>query len=391
MPSAKQLLFISAHYLDAVALQAGHKIAWRDLLLLKENYDVHFLGLRNPLEKQANTESLPAVCKTVTFVETCLPKMLWKMLRFFYLPVLVAARFDREFLRQLKLLLQTHNFDAIVVEWAEMAVYAKFLPAKVQAKLIVHDVLSDVIKSRMQQAFFLKPLWWLEYLRCRKFEQNSYKLFEKVYALCDKDVATLKAIIPTRDVLLLPPYFTIYAESQSKTYQLNEELRLLFWGSFVRHENVTGALWLISKVMPLLWQVNPGIKLILLGANPPPALKKLASDKIIVTGFVAKPEEYFQQAHIAVLPLIYGAGIKIKVLECLAAGLPVITNNIGAAGIPATKADGLLVCEQPREFQNTIQYLMNTSNEIRRLSLAAAKWGRDFTQNNVEILQQELV
>ena len=72
-------------------------------------------------------------------------------------------------------------------------------------------------------------------------------------------------------------------------------------------------------------------------------------DVITVTGFVKEISKYFEQSLCLVAPLVLGAGIKIKVLEAMSAGLPVLTNQIGIEGIPAQNGIHYYYCERPQE------------------------------------------
>ena len=118
-----------------------------------------------------------------------------------------------------------------------------------------------------------------------------------------------------------------------------------------RHENVDAAEWLIQKIFPLVKKNVPGLKLLIVGANPPYGLLKWQCKDITVTGYVEDPAEYFEKATLAVLPLRLGAGIKYKVLECLEAGLSIITTDVGAEGI---SHDSIMIANNTDEFVKLI-------------------------------------
>ena len=94
-----------------------------------------------------------------------------------------------------------------------------------------------------------------------------------------------------------------------------------------------------------------------------------------VTGFVEDPRTCFERVHLAVLPLFEGAGVKVKVLKCLAAGLPVLTTPIGSEGIEALAHDGLLVQEPvAADYARRLIELLNAPARLAELSRSANDW-----------------
>lgn len=113
-----------------------------------------------------------------------------------------------------------------------------------------------------------------------------------------------------------------------------EPLHLLFIGGFAHSPNVDGALWFCQSVMPLL-RSERKVRLSIAGSRPPAEVLALQAADIEVLGFVSDDHLRFlyRQAHIAVAPLRFGAGVKGKVIEAMARGCPVVTTGVGAQGI----------------------------------------------------------
>jgi glycosyltransferase involved in cell wall biosynthesis len=123
------------------------------------------------------------------------------------------------------------------------------------------------------------------------------------------------------------------------------------------------------------------------GACPPPDITSNAADGLDVTGFLDDPAPCFCRAHLAILPLSSGAGVKVKVLECLASGLPVLTTAIGAEGIEATEKDGLLVLPFDEEvFARTTVDLARNPDRLASLSTAALCWTRQQSTEEQHVL-----
>lgn len=127
-----------------------------------------------------------------------------------------------------------------------------------------------------------------------------------------------------------------------------------------RDENHTAALRLIKIFKSLK---NQDYKLYIIGAHPKQELLNKASQNIIITGFVDSIEEYIDKCEIAVFPLNYGAGIKLKVLLSFGLGLPVITTKIGAEGIDE-KGEVLIIKEDDLAFADEIKNLLSNKEKL---------------------------
>lgn len=140
---------------------------------------------------------------------------------------------------------------------------------------------------------------------------------------------------------------------------------ILFWGAMSREENSSAALWFIEKVMPLI--MDPDVRFVVIGNHPPKALLEHSSDRIIINGFVDDPKPYFENSLCFVAPLLTGAGIKVKVLEALSSGIPVLTNDIGIEGIPAAHGQDYFHCITPEDYQKVIEKILHGEIDIKKL------------------------
>jgi len=108
---------------------------------------------------------------------------------------------------------------------------------------------------------------------------------------------------------------------------------MMYWGAMNRSENEDAAMFLIENVMPKLVRQIPDAKLYVVGNKPSARLLACTGKNVVVTGFVADPTEIFEKVRVGVVPLRKGAGIKVKTLEMLKAGIPVISSPVGAEGV----------------------------------------------------------
>jgi GT2 family glycosyltransferase len=134
---------------------------------------------------------------------------------------------------------------------------------------------------------------------------------------------------------------------------------LLFIGGYEHTPNVESAQRLVERVMPRVWAQNPEVKVTLIGGSVPAEVQQLASPRVDVVGWVENVEPLFGSALAMVAPLSYGAGLKGKVTQALAQGLPVVTTPIGAEGLDAVDGHQLLIGSNDDQLARRILRLLD--------------------------------
>src|SRR3954452_22830850 len=109
--------------------------------------------------------------------------------------------------------------------------------------------------------------------------------------------------------------------------------RVVMVGNFGYGPNVDGALWLAREVMPLVRDVVPDAELQLVGTSPPEEIRALAGDGIEVTGRVPDVAPYLEAADVVVCPLLFGGGVKVKMLEAIRSGKAIVSTSVGCQGL----------------------------------------------------------
>ena len=141
--------------------------------------------------------------------------------------------------------------------------------------------------------------------------------------------------------------------------------RLVFVGSMNYHANIEGALWFTRSIWPGILKRFPAWKLTIVGANPVPAVLALRTEPgVEVTGTVPDVKPYYRDAFAAVVPVRSGSGTRLKILEAMAAGVPVISTPIGAEGLPLSPGKDILLAEQEQEWQAALEELQSPDRWI---------------------------
>ena len=161
--------------------------------------------------------------------------------------------------------------------------------------------------------------------------------------------------------------WTPYFQSMKDLTYIGDTKDILFYGAMGRYENYASAIWFIKNVLYKIKDTE--VRLVVLGSRPHPSLQKYAGNRVIITGFVDDIRPYFQHSLCLVAPLILGAGVKIKIIESLTAGLPVLTNDIGIEGIPAEDGKSYYHCNKPEDYIEKIQLLLDDRSYAQAMSI----------------------
>ncbi|WP_027218664.1 glycosyltransferase [Butyrivibrio fibrisolvens] len=201
----------------------------------------------------------------------------------------------------------------------------------------------------------------------KRKETEALNSCDLVVALNQKDKEALeRSHVETSKIYQSCSFHGLYSGCK---YEPNE-WKLLFYGAMSRKENYESAIWLINNVMPRL---NEQFKLYIVGSGTGDNVRKFQSDRIIVTGYVEDIRPYFENSLCLIAPLLFGAGIKIKILEALSAGLPVVTNEVGAEGIGLTDRENFLYAESVEDYVNCIKELHENMLLRKKISSSGIK------------------
>ena len=129
----------------------------------------------------------------------------------------------------------------------------------------------------------------------------------------------------------------------------------IFVAGFNHPPNVDAAQWLVKEILPLVLSAVPNVQLDIVGSNPSSEVLALTSDVVSVHGYVSENRlhELYARTHCAVVPLRFGAGVKGKVLEAIQMGVPMVTTDIGAEGIPDAD-DVMAIANDPQDFAKAV-------------------------------------
>lgn len=214
----------------------------------------------------------------------------------------------------------------------------------------------------------------------RRFESFMFTPYDRRVVISDADQATLQTLRPDLHFDVIPS--GIELERFQPRHRGRDAGTLLFVGNYDYPPNQDAVRVLVERVLPQLREALPAARLQLVGVNPPDWMRALANDHIEVTGSVPDVRPYLARATVFVCPLRIGAGLKNKVLEALATGIPLVATPLSVDGINIQNGDSAIVAGVDRIAEETLRLLRDValrerlSRKGRALVEAEHSWER---------------
>jgi len=205
--------------------------------------------------------------------------------------------------------------------------------------------------------------------RYRKLESRLARKSDLVWSASSEDKEVMEREVPGRRVEVVP---TIH-EVRDRGKSFVERRDLLFIGNLAHRPNDDAVLFFMREVYPLLLKTLPQVQLDIIGDNPSPEIVAYNSETVRVRGYVPEVEPYLRERRVFVAPLRFGAGIKGKVGEAMAHGIPVVTTAIGAEGFGLTHGFDVMIADDPASFAAAIEQLYSQKELWERVAQNSRK------------------
>ena len=218
----------------------------------------------------------------------------------------------------------------------------------------------------------------LEWRKLRAYELSACRKADLVLAVTPNDRDTLvENGIPPNHVGFLP--IGVDTDRFQPVSLRPESKNILSFGTMSWPPNVDAIGYFVREVYPLVKQKVPEAQFTIVGSSPPPEIKALEKDSSIkVTGFVEDVRPYAEEAAVFVVPLRIGSGMRVKILDAMALGLPVVTTPVGCEGISLQPGRHALVSESPDRFAGCVTDLLR--NPEMREKMGAS--GRSLVESH---------
>ena len=252
--------------------------------------------------------------------------------------------------------------DMVILQWTEMVVLidairsffpdSTFIGIEEEVKFLGYE--RKAADSKLFSRVFNK----IRYNRLKAIELASCSKCNKVILNNPKDLELLIKCGVRRDLLTeWQPYFDSFIDEP----YVGDKKQIVFYGAMWRIENIEAAVFLINEVLPLI--KDKKVEILIIGSSPPEELKKLESNRVHILGFVDSVKNYLKESACFAAPLQKGAGIKIKILEAMSAGIPILTTDVGIEGIPAENGKEYIRCMTANDFSDSIDRFIKDNNK----------------------------
>jgi sugar transferase (PEP-CTERM/EpsH1 system associated) len=363
----------------------------RNFNLVKELARRHSVCVLTFLEPDQNPNEpgpLPDLCDWVETVPAP-PRTTALRLRQMLLtrrPDMSWRLWSSEFNERLQARLEAEQFDVVEIEGIEMAPYLPTLEAARPRPLIIYDAHNAewILQQRAFAADIGNPArWptalysWVQWHRLRRYEAELLHRVDHTIAMSAPDMVALRDVAPLAPSTVIPNGVDLQAYSRFKGKPI--QFDLLFTGKMDFRPNIDAVLWFAREVLPLVQDQRPRTTFGIVGQRPHSRLDPLRDlPGVTITGYVADVRPYIAGATVYVAPLRVGGGTRLKLLEAMAMGKPIVATTVGAEGFPVVDGQELLLADQPESF--TAHLLDLLANPARRTELGAA--GQSFARAN---------
>ena len=270
------------------------------------------------------------------------------------------------------------KFQAVHFDTISMAEYLEDF-GNVPKVMNHHGVESFMIKRRVENEpnILYKLYLMVEGYKLEKYEKRYCARFDKNLAVSGLDKKLLKDITGVGNIEVIENGVDIDYFSPSENVEKNKVI--IFAGRLDQYSNRESILYFCSKIWPLIKKKHPDVRFTIIGNNPPAKLAEIAENdrNIELLGYVDDVRPFFANAMISVCPIKDGGGTRIKILDALAMGMPIVSTSIGCEGIDVTPGEDVLIADTPEDFADKVDRIITDIGIRRSMSKNARKTAED--------------
>jgi sugar transferase (PEP-CTERM/EpsH1 system associated) len=252
--------------------------------------------------------------------------------------------------------------DIVQIEETYVAHYLEHIPQAMHDKSVLtfYDIAFEMVANiarlernplrRLRRQLFSQSL--------KRWEPRYAERFARCIAVSDVDRSRLIRYNPRLQVDVIPN--GVDTRQLQPLPKARSSPSLLFIGNMGYWPGIDAALYFSHNIFPRIREVIPDAALWIVGSNPAPDVMALDGARIHVTGRVESVIPYYEQSSVCVVPLRAGTGTRLKILEAMALGRPVVSTRVGCEGLDVTHGEHLLIADDPDDFaQHVIRLLQD--------------------------------
>ncbi len=234
----------------------------------------------------------------------------------------------------------------------------------------------------------------IEYWKMSRFEPEQVRRFHHVIAVSNADCDAMCAMVEPGHISVVPTGVDLQKFHYDPALQPSDPI-VVFTGSMDWEPNIDGVEFFCQEIWPLVIACVPNARFRVVGRDPHPRVRRLASDSIQITGTVPSIIEHLREAKVFVVPLRMGGGTRIKIYEAMATGKASVSTAVGAEGLDVQHGRDILIEDDQSRFAEAICVLLQDDHLRRRYEAAAAATARQYdwsvvTERFVEVLRKTI-
>lgn len=337
--------------------------------------EVRNLYLLNSLKKSFSVKVIIPDFSKISFLDkngdvTFLNRILFTLLgKIPYIEKLRNATFTSQEIKEIQ------NADIVQVQEMEAYFTIEKYFKKIKGKKILDTHNIDYVRfvsETESKGTIEKYMGRLFGFLLKHIEIDVVRKFDKILVCSIPEKEYFSRYIPQQNVEIVPNGAIIKEVNENITIKENT---ILFMGLLGYTPNAEGLQYYLHQIHPLVVKKVPNAKLIILGKDAPEWLiQKANSDKhTIFKGFVKDVTPYIARAKVCICPLLSGSGTRLKILEYMAMGKPVVSTSIGAEGLQVKDKKNILITDHTRQFARDIVKLLTNKDYAKRIGKEARK------------------
>ncbi|HTA91621.1 MAG TPA: glycosyltransferase [Polyangiaceae bacterium] len=290
---------------------------------------------------------------------------------------LLAAR-RADFQAKLDQMLRATQYDVVQVEFAQMAAF-HFAAHSRSGPIFVldeHNIEFDILRRTARAKGELSRHLYnaLNWRKLAREERTAWRRFDGVSLTSRRDEELILSEYPSAHTAVVPNGVDV--SEFSPVEGAAEREMLLFFGAINYHPNHDGVVYFIDEVFPKIRLKHPNARFCILGPGARQSVLDRQGNGVEVLGMVDDVGPYIDRAAAVVVPLRLGGGTRLKIVEALSKGKPVVSTRLGAEGIDVVHDQHLLLADDPQEFANQVSRVLTDA----ALALRLGKAGRELME-----------
>jgi glycosyltransferase involved in cell wall biosynthesis len=310
------------------------------------------------------------------------------------LPRLVEHFLTPSSLKLAREMLVKGRYELIIADELCMTPYAELAPNL--PRITIRHKIDWVHYKEVGQArpwAMEKILDLIEAVKLRRYERLKMPFYQACVVCSEQDAAFIRQYAPRMPILIIPNGVDLDTFAPLNRPQ-NDRPTLLYVGSLDYYPNIDAIRFFFQKMYDPIRRQVPNVRVLIVGRNPPPDIQRLTQlPGVEIIGSVPDVRPYYEQATILIVPLRLGGGTRLKIVEAMAMGLPVVSTSIGAEGLKVHPGENILIADDPLTFVNDVLRLLSDTALWHRIAaggrqLAQAYDWRRLTEPVVDLVEQ---